>query len=336
MPPFPTKKPNDPAVRLPPHPATVVQPKRPFGWAPRPPHPATVAQPRRALGSVVSRPEMHRGPIQRSELKRITDLIPPQRQITPMDALREYIFYLRSMTPSHLSTAVTPSLGSAVEALNATEGTLLSKIQKAREYIDPAVAILESHYKPETISVVPTGGPVFLSFFSDIEGTKLADALIGHVSGNTSASDVIAFVAYDGKTYVQVSKGSSDGYDFAMASCGDSGKCEHSVSKSDGEVLLLSGVLDKLLQDDRADPVVVLCGPFGACHGCKDRVRKLCTLWRARTQNGKTLTVHYIYQNVHRAVRDGLATIYGDDADPRAKLTGKSKEDTLYICSWLG
>ena len=45
MPPDHSKKPHGSATRLPPHPATVVQPKRPFGGLlVRPPHPATVVQ----------------------------------------------------------------------------------------------------------------------------------------------------------------------------------------------------------------------------------------------------------------------------------------------------
>ena len=52
MPSNPVKKPDEAVRKLPPHPATVMQPKRPFGGgAERPPHPATVVQTKRPSGS---------------------------------------------------------------------------------------------------------------------------------------------------------------------------------------------------------------------------------------------------------------------------------------------
>jgi hypothetical protein len=58
--PMPSKKSNEPVEDLPPHPATVAQPKRPFGGgiAARPPHCATVLQgkaaPRKGAGKVLA------------------------------------------------------------------------------------------------------------------------------------------------------------------------------------------------------------------------------------------------------------------------------------------
>jgi hypothetical protein len=183
-----------------------------------------------------------------------------------------------------------------------------------------------------------SGGPTLQELFSGL-APAFADVFISHATTAKNPGDVLCYVysdPVDVAKRTQIAKAAKDDHDFAMTSCTHSGACEHAVSAEDGEVLLLSAALTKVLADKEDDVRMVLCGPYGACDGCKDRIAKFVALWQARSAPKQSLVVHYLYAAVLSQTRGKarLKTTYGDGGDAYAKVSGKKEEAVLHLHTW--
>lgn len=107
-------------------------------------------------------------------------------------------------------------------------------------------------------------------------------------------------------------------------------------SSGDGEVKPLTQALEKCKTDlntNRQSQAarnyeLALVGPYGACDGCKDRLRAFKTEWRelAKQSAGvRNLTITYFYTNTKEPFRQGK-TLYGWNE----QLEGTTSEETPY------
>lgn len=120
---------------------------------------------------------------------------------------------------------------------------------------------------------------------------------------------------------------------------------EHVVSDEDAEVRPLSAALgcfeaDMIDSGARQNIThrMALIGPYGACDGCKDRIRLFKNLWREMARQYRpgmatNLVVTYFYHKVstqHRAVTNhDLAEVRGDKVGKQAKVAHRN-EESLY------
>lgn len=101
---------------------------------------------------------------------------------------------------------------------------------------------------------------------------------------------------------------------------------EYDVSKGDVEVGFLSGALDLFAGDLKknmfsstwdSEPAVhelVLADNFGACDGCKDRIKRFKQLWHELAQEFQSraqLKVTYVYHETFEQSRSGSKSLYG-------------------------
>jgi len=90
---------------------------------------------------------------------------------------------------------------------------------------------------------------------------------------------------------------------------------EITESKNDGEVRPLSGALDMFVADFKKATAhnhkIAIVGRYGACDGCKERIRKFKEIWRReKGQLTGTLTVTYFYLE-YAAEYDRTKSRYG-------------------------
>ncbi|XXF76317.1 hypothetical protein P2318_25110 [Myxococcaceae bacterium GXIMD 01537] len=187
-------------------------------------------------------------------------------------------------------------------------------------------------------SVTSSDAPTLQQLFERLD-SAFADILITHAITHHNPADVICFVVYDASGAEQraaIARAAEDDHDFAMEGCSHSGACEHSVSGGDGEVLLLSAALTKVLADNQDNVQVVLCGPYGACNGCKDRIARFVALWQAGSTQARSLIIHYLYVDVLNQTRgkERIKTTYGHGDDPYAKVSGKKAEAVMRLHTW--
>lgn len=285
---------------LPPHPATVISPKRPLAApASRPPHPA-VALPRALSGSFFQRPP------HAATLAPLGRALVLQRSFDPIGAVRGALE--RDLTPEERELALTMNSWSDL-------GAVLSQI-----------AILESQ-AVKSKSSIPKSSIVESSDASEITSLD-NDTLFALAYKSSNAQDVSCFVNSQ-----KVVAAKSDPNDFALLGQGKNQKdAEIITSSKDGEVAILSAAFAAAAGQGG---VVELCGPYGPCDGCKQRIRYFAELWMKTVKSGTKLVVHYIYANVQLKARNNTTT-YGDPSD-NYQLYGKQnskKKDTLYIHTW--
>lgn len=170
---------------------------------------------------------------------------------------------------------------------------------------------------------------------------KFGELLATHAVEAGNPGDVVC-IFFDGRggpsQRVAIQAAESDDHGFALANCSHDQKkeCEHSVSDEDAEVLLLSAALDTVLSSKNDLIQIMLCGPYGPCNGCKDRIQRFVTLWQKDAPKKQRLVVYYLYANVDHRTRGKtrIQTVYGDDNDPYSKVVVKGKKVTLYLHTW--
>ncbi len=288
-----------PPPARPPHPATVILPKRPLqAPAPRPPHPATVALPKALPGPVAQRAPH---PATVALLGRVSAI---QRMYTTASLVQDELGSVSTEEMSLLSDAMKKDDWSAL-------AELIEKIKKQRK-----------------LGSISKGGVVESSDTSVLASLG-EEALLSHAYGSSDAKNVVCWV--NGK---KTGAANADPNDFAtLGEKSEEKYTEISVSSSDGEVLLLSAAFAAAKGQGG---VVVLCGPYGPCNGCKQRIQRFAELWMKTVKSGTTLVIHYVYASIQDQTRNKIKTVYGDKSDnykSYAKKQSKEK-DTLYIHTW--
>lgn len=101
---------------------------------------------------------------------------------------------------------------------------------------------------------------------------------------------------------------------------------EYDVSKGDVEVGFLSGALDLFVGDLKTHTLsstyesesrvheLVLADRYGACDGCKDRIKRFKRLWHTQAQSFQSraqLKVTYVYHETFEQSRSGSKSLYG-------------------------
>lgn len=132
------------------------------------------------------------------------------------------------------------------------------------------------------------------------------------------ASEVSAQVIVDGRA--KTTKTSTTHKDLFSVPFTEHHNHEITDSQNDGEVAALSGALDVLIKDlkettSNHQHKLALVGPYGACDGCKDRIKKFKQRWldekqKARAANA-TLLITYFYRNVAAKAEIRPKTMYG-------------------------
>ncbi|XYH98294.1 hypothetical protein ACMHYB_00565 [Sorangium sp. So ce1128] len=177
--------------------------------------------------------------------------------------------------------------------------------------------------------------PGFLGVLSTHQSyAKFADTLIRQAHEHGNPSDVIAYLSYGTKDDPQWFELTADGGANTFAKIDNS--AEQEVSKDDGEGPLLSAALRRIVRDHPGNARLVLCGPYGPCHGCKERIGAFVEQWRAASTKAQQLYVYYLYAIVEPKTRgiQRVKTVYGDNNDPRGKVIGFKEENYLYLHTW--
>jgi hypothetical protein len=130
---------------------------------------------------------------------------------------------------------------------------------------------------------------------------------------------------------------------------------EHAISEDDGEVQKLSAAL-VLFESDFRDfnpetrntvrHELALVGPYGACDGCKDRIRLFKNIWRELSREFKQryglyaeLIVSYVYREnfslnrTHKTSGQKEKTLYGWDEGVAAMNHGN--QSNLNVRSYV-
>ena len=119
------------------------------------------------------------------------------------------------------------------------------------------------------------------------------------------------------------------------------GNHNHEINKSrnDGEVVVLAKALEILVNDLNAQGThlhkLALVGPYGACDGCKDRIRLFKQAWRKAKTDANTagsLVITYFYRNQAAPGPDRKDSQYGWDQARQNSIDGTAYYYWSTVC----